>query len=148
MAEDFVSPENPELCLYQTEEFRHLYDTHTNVVRGKSYLAGQSRTICPRAGDHSNTTPGSSANKMAGLVPFHYRETRQIGRKRHLRKANSSNAMVIAGRYSVAIRDGYVYRSPPAFRPSGHRRSPLTNRAVIHQRTAPPLRGSAAVALR
>lgn len=30
IAEDFVSPENLEWCFYQTEEFRHLSDTHTN----------------------------------------------------------------------------------------------------------------------
>ncbi len=30
VAEDFVSPENLEWCFYQTEEFRHLSDTHTN----------------------------------------------------------------------------------------------------------------------
>ena len=29
MAEDFVSPENLEWCFYQTEEFRHLTDNHT-----------------------------------------------------------------------------------------------------------------------
>lgn len=30
VAEDFVSPENLEWCFYQTEEFRHLTDNHTN----------------------------------------------------------------------------------------------------------------------
>ena len=30
VAEDFVSPENLEWCFYQTEEFRHLTDSHTN----------------------------------------------------------------------------------------------------------------------
>merc|ERR1712045_135357 len=30
IAEDFVSPENLEWCFFQTEEFRHLSDTHTN----------------------------------------------------------------------------------------------------------------------
>lgn len=30
IAEDFVSPENLEWCFYQTEEFRHLSDTHSN----------------------------------------------------------------------------------------------------------------------
>ena len=30
VAEDFVSPENLEWCFYQTEEFRHLSDRHTN----------------------------------------------------------------------------------------------------------------------
>eukprot|EP00095_Tigriopus_kingsejongensis_P003194 maker-scaffold91_size383040-snap-gene-2.25 protein:Tk03194 transcript:maker-scaffold91_size383040-snap-gene-2.25-mRNA-1 annotation:"probable domain-containing histone demethylation protein 2c" len=30
VAEDFVTPENLEWCFYQTEEFRHLSDTHTN----------------------------------------------------------------------------------------------------------------------
>ncbi len=30
IAEDFVSPENLEWCFYQTEEFRHLSETHTN----------------------------------------------------------------------------------------------------------------------
>jgi lysine-specific demethylase 3 len=30
VAEDFVSPENLEWCFYQTEEFRHLSDHHTN----------------------------------------------------------------------------------------------------------------------
>ena len=30
IAEDFVSPENMEWCFYQTEEFRHLSDSHTN----------------------------------------------------------------------------------------------------------------------
>ena len=30
IAEDFVTPENLEWCFYQTEEFRHLSDTHTN----------------------------------------------------------------------------------------------------------------------
>jgi len=30
VAEDFVSPENLEWCFYQTEEFRHLTDHHTN----------------------------------------------------------------------------------------------------------------------
>ncbi len=30
MAEDFVSPENLEWCFYQTEEFRHLSESHTN----------------------------------------------------------------------------------------------------------------------
>ena len=30
VAEDFVSPENLEWCFYQTEEFRHLSDGHTN----------------------------------------------------------------------------------------------------------------------
>ena len=30
VAEDFVSPENLESCFYQTEEFRHLTENHTN----------------------------------------------------------------------------------------------------------------------
>ena len=30
IALDFVSPENLEWCFYQTEEFRHLSETHTN----------------------------------------------------------------------------------------------------------------------
>jgi len=30
VAEDFVTPENLEWCFYQTEEFRHLSDKHTN----------------------------------------------------------------------------------------------------------------------
>ena len=30
IAEDFVSPENLEWCFYQTEEFRHLSESHTN----------------------------------------------------------------------------------------------------------------------
>ena len=30
VAEDFVSPENLEWCFYQTEEFRHLSEGHTN----------------------------------------------------------------------------------------------------------------------
>ena len=30
IAEDFVTPENLDWCFYQTEEFRHLSDTHTN----------------------------------------------------------------------------------------------------------------------
>ena len=30
VAEDFVSPENLEWCFYQTEEFRHLSEVHTN----------------------------------------------------------------------------------------------------------------------
>ena len=30
VAEDYVSPENLEWCFYQTEEFRHLTDSHTN----------------------------------------------------------------------------------------------------------------------
>lgn len=30
VAEDFVTPENLDWCFYQTEEFRHLSDTHTN----------------------------------------------------------------------------------------------------------------------
>jgi hypothetical protein len=30
VAEDYVSPENLEWCFYQTEEFRHLSERHTN----------------------------------------------------------------------------------------------------------------------
>ena len=30
VAEDFVSPENLESCFFQTEEFRHLTENHTN----------------------------------------------------------------------------------------------------------------------
>ena len=30
VAEDFVSPENLESCFLQTEEFKHLSESHTN----------------------------------------------------------------------------------------------------------------------
>ena len=72
VAEDFVSPENLEWCFYQTEEFRHLTDNHTNhedklQIKVLSFYLLKIIKSSAIDNKHSGKVPGAGA---ASLLPL------------------------------------------------------------------------------